>query len=242
MKQGIRIPLLISSFVRQQAARNPRPTNVQIRSGVLERFGEDISDRTIGRICRADQLATRSVDAGKQVSDQDRRRLSRLLDAMWIPDPRDVTNPWEGPRKGLSAVSISGKELVWRTMLIADGRGRQRSAIERCWHTGGDETWLIRDLFKRLPSPQRTRLIGEYESLQERACRIIGGIRDWNSSRHFSDNRPTIVDYADLRDSGTSFSRSNELASEALFLIDEAPLLRGAIAEFVRDSLTAAGA
>ena len=55
MKQGEPPPKGVKELVLKLAARDPRPTNKQIREGVQTTFGEgtELSDRTIGRYCKA---------------------------------------------------------------------------------------------------------------------------------------------------------------------------------------------
>lgn len=242
MARGRKIPEHVAAFVRSEAVKNPRPTNREISAAVVTKFRDEASERSIVRICEAADLPTRSSQAGSSVTGSDRRRLHRFLEAMWIPDPEKPNRKLSGIVEGTNSVHIEDTKLVWQATLLTDDAGRRESRITRCWHTDLDDLWFRSDLLEKLPPQMAEELRAQYDSLQEQACRLISGIRDWKSAREYVDQRQRISFYSDLRRSGTSLPSSDELAMEALFLVDEAPKINGQIAAFTATALAATGA
>ena len=81
MKKGERPHEGVKQLVRQLAVRRLRPKNKQIKQAVWDKFGEDISERTIARYCKEAELPTSSRASEFQQQEATSSPLCRLSES-----------------------------------------------------------------------------------------------------------------------------------------------------------------
>lgn len=166
------------------------------------------------------------------VSDQERRRLDRLLRHLFVPPAEQVADGFDLSRTGLDEMELRSGVL----RLCWDDDGIEFS----CWYTE-QEASFITDILRRMDRVRRTEFSGEFALLRMEAAGYISRAISYQSAAARHNDRADIGRWKMMREEGLGPPSRASHEAEAELLLRTSQNIRSRARTFLSEVRMAAG-